>query len=47
MSSSGVQKDSGLGLGLYIAQEIIQAHGGTINVASSIIIRKRFFISID
>lgn len=33
--STGNRRDYSLGLGLYIAREIIQAHGGTVNVASS------------
>jgi signal transduction histidine kinase len=36
MSSAGARKDSGLGLGLYITREIIQAHVGTVTAASSI-----------
>jgi len=34
-SSAGERHDSGLGLGLYITQEIIQAHGGGVTVVSS------------
>lgn len=33
--STGNRRDYSLGLGLYIAREIIQAHGGTVTVASS------------
>jgi signal transduction histidine kinase len=36
MSFAGALKDSGLGLGLYITREIIQAHAGTVTIASSI-----------
>jgi signal transduction histidine kinase len=35
VSSTGNRQDASLGLGLYITREIIQAHGGTVNVASS------------
>jgi signal transduction histidine kinase len=36
VSPTGQRKDSGLGLGLYISREIVQAHGGTVTVTSSI-----------
>lgn len=35
-SSTSERRNSGLGLGLYITKEIIQAHGGGVTVASSI-----------
>ena len=34
-SSEGDRNASGLGLGLYIAREVVSAHGGTIEAAST------------
>ena len=47
-STTAKRYDSGLGLGLglYIAREIIQAHGGTVNVTSSIDEGTTFTVSL-
>jgi signal transduction histidine kinase len=45
-ASADGSKGSGLGLGLYIVREIIKAHGGTIDVVSSVENGTRFTVRI-
>lgn len=44
--ASSVTKYSGLGLGLYITQKIVEAHHGTINFESEVDTGSRFYIEL-